>query len=295
MDWENFRAFSVAARHRTLTAAARTLRVSIATVARRIDGLEAELGLRLIDRTTQGLAITAAGRTLLESAGNGEHILAGVERLAAALRQGGGQTPIRVSATEPVIGEILAPRLPRLIASAPEVKLDLMVDTAVVSLALHNADLAVRLVQPEGDSLIAKRLPPLRMGLFASRSLAGGERPALDLRDARIVGYDDGYGAIPEVRWIKDNGLDNNVVVRTSSTRAIVNAVASGVGAGILPRLLARRHSSLVELPSPSPIPPRAVWLVWHRDLRRSKPLKQVRDWVAGSFAAAAADSVPAV
>ncbi len=294
MDWENFRAFSVAARHRTLTAAARTLRVSIATVARRIDGLEAELGLRLIDRTAQGLAMTAAGRTLLESAGNGEHILAGVERLAAVLRQGGGQTPIRVSATEPVIGEILAPRLPSLIASAPEVKLDLMVDTAVVSLALHNADLAVRLVQPEGDSLIAKRLPPLRMGLFVSRSLAGGERPAFDLRDARIVGYDDAYGAIPEVRWITDNGLDNNVVVRTSSTRAIFNAVASGVGAGILPRLLARRHSSLVELPAPS-IPPRAVWLVWHRDLRRSRPLKQVRDWIAGSFAAAAADSVPAV
>lgn len=287
MDWENFRIFAAAARHATLTETARALRVSIATVARRLDALEAELDVRLVDRTARGIVVTAAGRKLIALAHGSEDMLAAVERLAASLRGGQSQERLRVSATEPVIGEILAPQLPRLLAVAPDIRLDLVVSNELVSLARRDADLAVRLAEPEGDSLIAKRLPSLTMGLYASKTFADQHRgkPWPD----RLIGYDDTYGRIAEVRWMSEHGLDNRIVLRTSSTRAILNAAVAGVGAAILPQLLAERHSELVALVPPVPIAPRKIWLVWHRDLGRLASLKLARDWIVHSFSHAKA------
>ena len=77
------------------------------------------------------------------------------------------------------------------------------------------------------------------------------------------------------------------VVVRSSSTRALINAAAAGAGIALLPHLLAGQCAGLVEIPAPRPIPARPVWLVTHRDLRRARPLRLVRDWIADAFAVA--------
>ena len=61
----------------------------------------------------------------------------------------------------------------------------------VVSLSAREADVAVRLAKPVGDSLVARRLPSLEMGLFASREYLAGRRPAgIDLRGERLLGFD---------------------------------------------------------------------------------------------------------
>ncbi len=68
-----------------------------------------------------------------------------------------------------------------------------------------------------------------------------------------------------------------------------MRAAAAGAGIALLPRIFARAFPNLVELPAPRPIPKRPAWLVTHRDLRRARPLRQVRDWIAGAFATAQA------
>jgi DNA-binding transcriptional LysR family regulator len=284
MDWENFRTFAVAARHETMTQAARKLRVSIATVARRLDALEAELGLKLLHRTSHGLLLTPAGQALREKAGEGEQAMSGIERLAAGLRAGAWRTSVRVSATEPVISEILAPRLAALFSRSPDIRLDLVVESAVVSLALRDADIAVRMVQPQGDSLMMKRLPSLAMSLYGSTLYLAGRTAIADLEAERFIAYDETYGRIPERRWIEEQGLDGQVILRTSSTRATLNAVRAGVALAILPDVLSRPHRDLVPIKVMVPVPARDFWLAWHRDLGRSQPLRQVRAWVAESF-----------
>jgi len=233
------------------------------------------------------MRVTQTGHALLKQAEGSEQMLAGIERRAAGLRKGAWDGSVRVSATEPVISEILAPQIPRLIAIAPKMRIDLVVENTLVSLARHDADIAIRLVRPEGDSLMARRLPPLGIGLYASRAYLEGRSEIGSLRAERFIGYDDTYGRIPEVRWISDQGLDGALAVRTSSTRGLLNAVSAGAGIAILPRFLARRQPHLIELPAPVQIPSRIAWLVWHRDLKRSSALRQLRQWVAESFAIA--------
>ena len=288
MNWDDWRIFCAAAQSRTLSAAAQRLDTSIATVARRIDGLEAALGFRLFDRAAHGVALTAQGRALFERASGAASAIDDVSRLAAALRTSQWSVAVRVSATEPFISDILAPALPKLFAVAPEIRIDLSATTDVVSLAAREADIAVRFARPVGDSLIVRKLPAIDLRLFAAKSYLAGRRPAaLDLRRERLLGFDSNYGRIVEVAWLEECGLDSAVVVHTSSMRALINATAAGAGVALLPRMLVHGIPGLVEVPAPRPIPRRPIWLVTHRDLRRARPQQIVRDWIIDAFRAA--------
>ena len=288
MDWDDVRVFCAVAQEPTLSAAARRLGASVATVARRMTGLEAALGVRLLDRARQGVTLTTHGRTLFERATTAAAAMADVGRLGAALQANAWPDPIRISATEPIISEVLAPALPKLLAAAPDIRVDLSSTTNVVSLAAREADVAVRLARPVGDSLFIRRLPPFELALFAARSYLAGRRPeALDLQRERILAFDGSYGRIAEVVWIEEARLAPSVILRSSSTRALINAAAAGAGIALLPRMLARAFPALIEIPAPMPIPKRAAWLVTHRDLRRARPLRLVGDWIVAAFATA--------
>lgn len=285
IDWEDLRIFSAAADERTLTATARRLGRSVATTARRIDALEKTLGLRLFDRSPGGIALTTHGRALKARATPAVTAIADIDRLAAALRSGAWPDPIRISATEPIVAEILAPSLPALFARAPELRLELSVNTDMVSLAAREADVAIRLARPSGDSLIARRLPDIGFGLFAAPSYLAGRKPAgLALRHERWLGYDSSYGRIAEVAWLEEAGLAGALTIATSSTRALLNATRAGAGMALLPHLLIRDAPELIEIPPPRPLPRRTPWLVWHRDFARARPLRLVRDWIVAGF-----------
>jgi DNA-binding transcriptional LysR family regulator len=288
MDWDDLRVFRAVAGAPTLTAAARHLGASVATVARRIDALEATLGFRLLDRSRAGVRLTTRGRAVFARAALAGDAVDDVARLAASLLTSAWPDPIRISATEPIVSDILAPALPKLLAAAPDIRVDLSSSTDVVSLAGREADVAVRLARPVGDSLVVRRLPPFDLGLFAAKSYLAGRRPAdLDLRRERLLGFDASYGRIAEVAWMEKSGLADAVVVRSSSTRALINATRAGAGIGLLPQFLVRSDPTLLEIPGPTPMPSRPAWLVTHRDLRHARPLQIVREWISGAVRAA--------
>ena len=124
----------------------------------------------------------------------------------------------------------------------------------------------------------------MKLGLFASREYLRGRAPsALVLERERLIGYDDSYGPIPEVRFMEQAGLAGALVVRCTSTRALLAAACGGVGIALLPILLAQRHR-LVEVPAARLPPGRAPRLVTHPDSRSSPPIRAVARWVTDSF-----------
>jgi len=126
---------------------------------------------------------------------------------------------------------VLAPALPQLHDKAPHIRIELNAATQVVSLARGDADLAVRLVKPVGNSLNIKALPSIRLGLFASeRYLAGRDPQALALSRERLLGYDEESGASLEVRWAKRLGFDSLMALCTSSATALLAAARAGAG-----------------------------------------------------------------
>lgn len=275
------------ARGGTLSAAAKREGIAVSTASRRIAGLEAALHLRLLDRRADGVRLTPDGARIAALAEPLGDQIAAIERAAAGLRAGGGPAQVRVSATESIVADILAPALPRLWAAAPGIGVQLQSQAEVVSLAGRDAELAIRMSQPQGASLLARRLPEQRLGLYASRGWLAGRDPAtIDLSAGPLLAYDDSFGRLPELAWLDRLGLTHAIALRTGSTRAIVAATVAGAGIGLLAPLFIRHDHDLVELPSGGDAPVRTPWLVSHRDVRRVPAVAAVHRWILAAFTA---------
>lgn len=281
-DWDDLKCFVAIARHGSLTEAGAALGVSPATIGRRIDGLEKALGLTLVKRHHAGAVLTQAGEAILACAEPGARHLAQVARVARAYRAIPQDTPIRVSSTESMIADVLAPRIGELLDAAPHLRIEFVVSNELSNLNNGEADIAIRLSAPKSDTLLTRKLPAIRLGLFCSKAYLGKRKAdALVLTDERLLWLDPRYGPIPENNWITEQDLEHAVRLRSSSVRALHNAVAANAGIAPLPVFSAAR-SDFVEIAAP-PLPKRHPWLVFHRDTRDNKPMKTVRDWIAQS------------
>jgi DNA-binding transcriptional LysR family regulator len=276
----------------SLSAAAKRRGVAISTISRRVEALEIALKLRLVDRQAKGTRLTRHGEEVAKAAEPMAEQLARVSRLADGLRSEGGHVPVRLSATEFVISDVLAPALPALRAKGADFPLHLQSQADVVSLAARDADLAIRMSRPEGASLIIRKLPTLHLGFFASHDYLDNRDPlTLDLRRERLLIYDDSYGRLPELDWLDGLGLRQSVVMRTGSTRGLMTASVAGAGIALLPTAIATRDSSLVAIATVTAPPPRIPWLIVHRDLRSQQSIRLVHSWVLETLKALVSSS----
>ncbi|MBY0519272.1 MAG: LysR family transcriptional regulator [Sphingomonas sp.] len=285
MDIDALRQLLDLERHGSLTALARHHDVAVSTVARRLDALEAALGLRLLDRRANGVRLTAEGQRIAALALPLVDQAARIDRAATALRATSSGGMITISATEYIVSETLAPALPDLRRTAPALAVTLRSQGEVVSLAAREADLAIRMSRPTEPSLFARKIAELPLGLFASTAyLAGRDVASVTLGEERLLVYDDSYGHIAELDWVAVTGLTGAVMLRTGSTRALINACAAGAGIALLPVRAAAR-AGLVAVPAPFALASRGVWLLTHRDIRRLPAVRAASAWIVRCFA----------
>jgi DNA-binding transcriptional LysR family regulator len=107
---------------------------------------------------------------------------------ATAARLPNVRETVTVSSTEFVIAERLAPALGQLFAASPLVSVDLQSQAHLVSLSARDADLAIRMSRPEGNSLLIRKIGQVDLGLFASATyIAGRAVSAIDLSRERLL------------------------------------------------------------------------------------------------------------
>lgn len=184
---------------RSFTRAATQLGVSQSALSQTVKRLEAELGLRLLDRSTRSVAPTAAGDRLLAVL---EPALAGVEAELAALadlrdRPSG---TIRVTAGRHAADVVLAPALARLLKEHPDIQVEACVDDGYVDIVAQRFDAGIRLGERLETDMIATPVgPPLRMTVVGSPAyMAMHGRPSRpeDLREHRCITFRGGDGGV---------------------------------------------------------------------------------------------------
>jgi DNA-binding transcriptional LysR family regulator len=151
----------------SLTAAAKALDLSLPAVVRSLAGLEAELGVRLVNRTTRRLGLTAEGREYL---GRCRTVLAAVEDAEAALDVGDVEPRGELSITAPVaFGQrYVAPAVTRFVQRHPKVHASVELHDHVVSLHDERIDIGVRIGVLQDSSLVAWRIGSVRRVVVAS-------------------------------------------------------------------------------------------------------------------------------
>jgi DNA-binding transcriptional LysR family regulator len=268
----------------SLSGAAKQRNVAVSTAARRIGALEKALELRLLDRRANGSKLTGDGQRIAMLAQPVVEGTARLTRAAAAMRETDGHQEIRISATDFVVSEVLAPALSTLWSAHPEIRVILQAQGEVISLAGRHADIAVRMSRPEGNSLVAKKLPAIRLGLFGAPSYLQDRNGLADgLHTERLLVYDDTYGRLPEMDWISKYGLEAAIYMRTGSTRALLSAAVAGAGLALLPATHAL-NAGLLEVKIALDLPARSPWIVVHEDLRARPAIRAVHDWIGAAF-----------
>ena len=151
----------------SLSAAARELSLSPAMISRRLAGLEARLGVRLINRTTRSLRLTDEGASYYETCAR---VLAEIEEADAAASAGRvePQGALKVAMPASFGHQHLAPLIPDFAARYPKVRLALSLSDRNVSVIEEGFDLAIRIAHLEDSSLAARLLAPNRRVVCAS-------------------------------------------------------------------------------------------------------------------------------
>jgi DNA-binding transcriptional LysR family regulator len=152
-------AFLVVARERSFTRAAAQLGVSQSALSHTIRGMEEKLGIRLLTRTTRGVATTEAGERLLTNIGP---CYDGIEAELAALGELRDKPAgtIRISAHDHAASTILWPKLAPLLPDYPELRIEITISYGLIDIVAERHDAGVRLGDQVAKDMIAVRIAP---------------------------------------------------------------------------------------------------------------------------------------
>ncbi|MEH0740121.1 LysR family transcriptional regulator [Vibrio cholerae] len=164
---DGLRAFVATAQTGSFTAAAQRLGISNRLTSKYVAQLEAQVGARLLQRTTRNVSVTSAGLRLLEQA---PRLLAEFDELFEQVGRSHQQLsgPLKISA--PItFGELyLQDLLRRFALLHPEIELDLRLTDDFVDLAMEGFDLAFRIGLPDNASVRGRKLGIIHSQLVAS-------------------------------------------------------------------------------------------------------------------------------
>lgn len=279
MDWNDLRYFLAVARSGSTLAAARQLRVSQTTVARRVAALEDALKLALFDKRQAGYALTPTGERLLGDAEKMEAAAAGFANAAgAAAREVSGA--VRVMTEEIYAMGLLGPLLRELHDLHPHIVIELDTAQQVRDLGSGQADIALRSTSKEQPAgLVGRALCVDDWALYCSRDYAGrhGAPGSVDeLKSHAIVGGGGGNLWIHYQAWLRELGLEERVAIHHATSSGLLSAVRSGFGVAVLPCVVADGEPDLIRCLPPREGHGRVLWLLTHERVRHVPSVRTV-------------------
>lgn len=281
--WDDARIFLAIARSGTLSGAASALEIGVATVSRRLDRLEAALGVPLFSRHQSGYRLTDDGQALLERAEALER--AGHAFGDAAQRQERVAGCVRLATAENLANPLIIPSLNKLFATHPELRVEIVTGVQTVNLHRRDADLAVRMVKPESGNVTIKRLGTLGFGLYGARRYVKARRAKADaaaFENDAFIGWTESHSHLPAAKWMARMLRGRPCKVETNTLSAQFAAATAGLGLAVLPHYLARQAGLVCLLPELGVDQP--IWLAIHSDLAHSRRVRAVADHLIKLF-----------
>jgi DNA-binding transcriptional LysR family regulator len=272
IGWELYRSFLGVLREGSLSGAARALGITQPTAGRHVAALEKALGVVLFTRSQVGLMPTEVALALQTHAEAMESTAASLERAAAS--QGEGvRGVVRISASEVIGVEVLPPIVARLREQHPALKVELVSTNRVQDLLRREADIAVRMVRPKQEQLVARRIGPIELGFHARKEYLarhGTPRRMEELADHAVIGYDQPSAFVRNAGKALQGYGREAFSLRTDSDLAQLALIRAGAGIGICQVGLARHNEALVRVLPRTFSMKLETWVTMHGDLRNS-------------------------
>lgn len=271
-NWEWYRTFLKVLETGSLSAAGRAMGMTQPTVGRHIDSLETALKLTLFTRSFDGFAATAAALELRPYAASLAATTEALRRVASS-HGAGVRGTVRLTASEVIGVEVLPPILSALRADHPELVIELVLSNKVDDLLQREADIAIRMLRPTQQALVAKRVDGIELGLYANkRYLAAHGIPTSmeELAKHALIGFDHENAFIRKMQARFPVFARAALAFRADSDLAQLAAIRAGFGIGVCQCALAAKDRELVRLLETDFSLSMDTWIAMHEDLRDS-------------------------
>ncbi len=275
----------------SFTKAAQTLGMDRASVTLLVQQLEGRLGVKLLNRTTRKVNVTEDGAAYYERIVG---ILSELEDVETSL-PGAAASPtgvLRVDVPSPLATLILVPALPEFHARYPDIQFDMGASDRKVDVIGENVDCVVRGGQVNDQSLIARRVGQLQLGVYAAPSYL--ERCGPPVHPSEL---ENSHHRIVRYRWTRTDqaspysmrhndelvNLHGRSLLTVDDGNAYLSAGLAGLGVLWLPDYMAKEHAArgaLVPLFAEWKIDPMPLYLAYPPNRRISKKLRVFIDWI---------------
>lgn len=286
IDWNLVRSFAAVGESGSLSAAARRLASSQPTVGRHIGELEKALGVTLFLRGRRGFELTEAGAALLARAQAAASAIAALS-VQAVGRQEQLAGSVRIAASDVMSAFVLPEMLARLAVDEPGIQVELVASDHVENLLRRDADIAVRMVRPAQQELLARKIGDIPLRACASRAYLerkGRPRRIDDLTGHDLVGFDRDDQMLKGFEALGLPLQRTAFRFRTDSQIVYWRAVRAGNGVGMAQAQLIAREPDIEALLPELQLPVLPVWIAMHRDVQSSPRIRRVADFLAGEL-----------
>ena len=290
MDWDKLRIFNAAAEAGSFTHAGEVLGLSQSAVSRQVSALELDLQTPLFHRHARGLILTEQGEQLFRTV---QEVVQKLEmtrmRLTDSRERPHGE--LRITTTVGIGTNWLAPRLGEFLELYPDITVKVILSDDDLDLSMRQADMAIRVREPQQPDLIRRRLFTMHFHAYASPAYIkrhGQPRSLDELDKHRILIYGASAGHyLNNINSLQYTGRDarapRDSALTINNLTAVCNAVAAGVGIAVLPDYLVQTQSELRPILPEADMPEMECFLVYPEELKNLARVRVFRDFLVSN------------
>ncbi len=294
LDWDDLRYALAVAEGRSAGAAAKALGVTHSTVLRRLDAMEARLGVELFLRSREVYTPTECGELLVEQARRVADGVVEAERrlLGRDLMLSG---TVRLATSLVLLHDLIPETLADFARAHPAIRVEAVELPELADLSRREADVALRMASQVPEHLVGRSLGDARFRVYARRGAPGlpqSPKPLAELlRGHDWVSFDHDRFSHQYDRWLNEHVPPERVRLRVDMFNALSAMLHTGLGLGVLPTFSGERQPGLVAVSEDINALRTPVWMLTHPDLRAMARVRafwqQVGDAVAARLEAA--------
>ena len=278
-NWDDLKFFLAVVRAGTLRGGAESINVNHTTMTRRLSVMEERVGSRLFDRSKQGLVLTQIGEELLPYAERVEEEMISASRMIIG-RDADPVGTVYVSMPHGIAMTSIMDDFALFSERYPDITLNLQFGNDIVNLGRREADISIRIADEVYDDAVGRRLVRMSQAAYCTREYAERVKDNAG-RGVNFIGWHEPEGDT-SAKWLKDSFYPKaSLKHRVSELVPLISLAASGLGMAYLACNLGDRHPNLVRAPFQKPLPYRSIWLLLHRDLRRTARIRCLVDFLA--------------
>jgi len=264
----------------TLAGAGRRLGLDASTVFRAVKRAEKSMGQRLFERSATGYRPTEVALRLSAHAETIERALEAARNVTQSVTEKPTGL-VRVSAVDAVLNHLLLPALAPLAQSHAQLSFEFAGDNDLANLTQREVDIAVRSTQRPPGHLVGLQLATLQFAVYAAKDWArrplGRSAGSVEhLAQLPWVGIDAAMPDHPGVAWRKRQFPGSALSMQGNSMLTVTEAVAAGMGIGVLAVFHAAQRADLVALTGPLEDCHVDLWLLTHPESRHQPRIAAV-------------------